>query len=852
MARQAAEKFLHAQRSTFRQAGLVLGASVLLGVAFWLLDSILNWYFYRDYLRYLIFAPPQDFWQATLFSVPPYAAFVRISFFVLCIGSGLFTISILGRLIQTEEENRRQMLTFENMFDAVILTDPQDQVIDWNPAAERMFGFRKAEIIGQTVTAIHHPQESSGLQAVIRACAEQTGRWEGEMRFMRADGSLGYLNTTVVPVRAQNGAISAFLGVNREITRFKQTEQALTQSQQHFESLFDNMAEGVALHEILLGESGEPVNYRLVNLNPRYEQILGVKRADVLGKLATEVYGTPEAPFLEEFCAVGINGQPGRIEVYFAPMEKHFDISIAPFGELGFATIFTDITERKRNQQALIESEQKYHLLADNIRDVVLTIDVYGNLTYVSEVVRQFGGYDPQAELGKPIQNYFVNPQDYDRALEQIWLMIQDPRPQTIEFLYKPLDRPPFMVEVSATPMLKDETLNGIYCVMRDISERKAAERALQTSFQQIQDHLKRLTVLRDISMAVIARPDENWIAQAVVDRIVELDGVDAALWLDPCQTCAQLELRTQAGLNLDISAHLGICFDSPALQQAMRRNQAVFLGELAVADLPRELRRNGKHPFRTCAILPLSTHENINGALLILSRQPERFDAGWQDFLVSLASQTAVAFENATLLGNLQGAHRELSTAYEATIEGWSKALELRDKETKGHSERVTSLCLRLARQMGFPENEIVNFRRGVLLHDIGKMGIPDSILLKPGPLSDDEWVIMRQHPQYACQMLAGIDYLKPVIDIPYCHHEKWDGSGYPRGLAGEQIPLAARIFAIVDVWDALTTDRPYRPAWSSTAARDYLMKQAGKHFDPHIVPVFLRLLDQGWEESE
>jgi len=185
-----------------------------------------------------------------------------------------------------------------------------------------------------------------------------------------------------------------------------------------------------------------------------------------------------------------------------------------------------------------------------------------------------------------------------------------------------------------------------------------------------------------------------------------------------------------------------------------------------------------------------------------------------------------------------------ELAVAYEATLEGWARALDLRDRETEGHSRRVTDLTVRLARMMGVSEADCVHIRRGALLHDIGKMGIPDSILLKPSPLSPEEWDIMRRHPAYARELLSPVEYLRPALDIPYCHHEKWDGTGYPRGLKGEGIPLAARIFAAVDIWDAVRSDRPYRPAWPDQQAREHLASLAGAHLDPKVATVFLELL--------
>jgi PAS domain S-box-containing protein/putative nucleotidyltransferase with HDIG domain len=190
--------------------------------------------------------------------------------------------------------------------------------------------------------------------------------------------------------------------------------------------------------------------------------------------------------------------------------------------------------------------------------------------------------------------------------------------------------------------------------------------------------------------------------------------------------------------------------------------------------------------------------------------------------------------------------ANTDLARAYDATIEGWSRALDLRDKETEGHSLRVTNMTLRLAKCMGIEQREHLNLRRGALLHDIGKMGIPDEILFKKGALSDAEWVIMRKHPTYAYDMLNPIDYLHPSLVIPKYHHEKWDGTGYPEKLSGEMIPLAARIFAIVDVWDALSSDRPYRAAWSVEAVLDYIKKNSGTHFDPQVVDVFINNLNE------
>jgi putative nucleotidyltransferase with HDIG domain len=240
---------------------------------------------------------------------------------------------------------------------------------------------------------------------------------------------------------------------------------------------------------------------------------------------------------------------------------------------------------------------------------------------------------------------------------------------------------------------------------------------------------------------------------------------------------------------------------------------------------------------------VPLIAKGQVQGILEIFHRTRLEIDEEWMNFLESLASHAAIAVDNATMYNNSQRSNIELTLAYDATLEGWSKALELRDQGTEGHNQRVAATTLRLAKSLEIKPDDLLNIRRGALLHDIGKMGIPDNILLKPGPLTQDEWAIMRKHPEYAFDLLSPITYLKPALDIPYCHHEKWDGTGYPRGLKGEEIPFSARMFAVVDVWDALLSDRPYRPAWNEDLVFSFIREQSGKHFDPQMVEAFMKL---------
>ena len=242
---------------------------------------------------------------------------------------------------------------------------------------------------------------------------------------------------------------------------------------------------------------------------------------------------------------------------------------------------------------------------------------------------------------------------------------------------------------------------------------------------------------------------------------------------------------------------------------------------------------------------VPLETRGRILGVLETSDTMQIHRDSEWNDFLQTLAAQASLAIDVALMIDNLRESNRKIAKAYDQTLEVLAGTLEMRDMDTEEHSRRVTDLTVQLAKKMEVTEEELESIYRGALLHDIGKISIPDSVLLKKGPLTEEEWRIMRTHPVTAYEVLSQVEYLRPSLDIPYCHHERWDGSGYPRGLKGEEIPLAARIFAVVDVYDALTSDRPYRKAWSKEKTIEYLLENSGSQFDRHVVKEFLEILE-------
>ncbi len=373
--------------------------------------------------------------------------------------------------------------------------------------------------------------------------------------------------------------------------------------------------------------------------------------------------------------------------------------------------------------------------------------------------------------------------------------------------------------------------------------EKRATE--LVAANEQTNRSLQHIQSLRRIDQAIAGCLDLDLTLSIVLDQIRSQLSVDAA---------AVLLFNPHTQL-FEFAA--GVGFRGKAVERSRLRTGEGHGGRAAadrttvsVTDLRADSARFtrsallAEEGFASYFATPLIAKGQVNGILDVFHRLPLSPTAEWLDFFTILAGQAAIAVDSASLFADLKQSHAQLFAAYDSTIEGWSHALDLRDKETEGHTQRVTEMTVALARAAGMSEGEIVHVRRGALLHDIGKMGVPDHILLKPGKLTEEEWVTMRKHPAFAFELLSPIAYLRPALDIPYCHHEKWDGGGYPRGLKGDQIPLAVQLFTIVDVWDALRSDRPYRPSWPQEKVIAHLQSLSGTHFNPKALDLFLSVL--------
>jgi PAS domain S-box-containing protein len=495
---------------------------------------------------------------------------------------------------------------------------------------------------------------------------------------------------------------------------------------------------------------------------------------------------------------------------------------------------------RRARQQAEIElrrSDERFRLTIEGIHDyAIFMLGPDGRIISWNEGAERVFGYQVSEIIGQHLARFYSREdRDNNRPINAMRSAAEEGRFEDEGWRCRK-DGTQFWAESVITPLRDDNgNIRGYVEVARDITERKRAQ-------EEIKRQVEQLGALRAIEKAIVSSLDLQVTLNVILDQVtaqLQVDATDVLLLNRSSQTLEHSASRGFRSKSITRSrVHLG---EDYAGRAALER-QLVHVGDLSQVDDPSvRFKELATEDFTAYFAAPLIAKGEVKGILEIFHRTPLDTNRWWLEFLHALVGQAAIAIDNASLFDQVQRSNLELTHAYDATIEGWSRALDLRDRETEGHTRRVTESSEQLARLMGLSAVELEHLRRGALLHDIGKMGIPDRILLKPGRLDAEEWAVMRLHPTYAYEWLSPIGYLAPSLDIPYCHHEKWNGSGYPRGLGGADIPLAARIFTIVDVWDALTSDRPYRKAWPKAQVRRYVREQTNTQFDPKVVEAFL-----------
>jgi len=737
-----------------------------------------------------------------------------------------------------EESEERYRLLFETSIDAFLLTAPDGSIHAANPTATRLFGWTEEEIkkVGRDGVV----DNSDPRLAVALEKRAQKGHFRGELTFVRKDGTKfpGEISTTIFTDEQGNKRSSMVI---RDITKRKKADDALRESQERLRLFIEHAPASLAMFDREM---------RYLAVSHRWISDYGLRGQDIIGRSHYEVF--PEIS--DEWKQIHQRGMAG--EVILADEDKFLRADgsvqwlrweVRPWftadENIGGIVIFTeDITAQVQTEENLRESEARFRTLVEQTPAITYTaaLDEDSTTLYISPQIEQYLGYTPKEYLKDPeVWSQSLHPDDRQRVLNEIYQSHASGESLVTE--YRMLSRDNRVVWFRDTAnVVRDKAGKPMFLqgLMFDITQRKTAER-------QIQQQLQRMRALNEIDRAISSSMDMRVSLEILLNNVLTQLEVDAASVLLLNETNHKLEYfagqgyRTAAIRNSQMNIGEGYPGKAGLEHKIIHiPNLKVENGEFKRAELLKE------ENFVEYWGVPLVAKGKLKGVLEIFHRSYLDTDPDWDDYLNTLSGQAAIAVDNAQLFEGMQKSNLELIAAYDATIAGWSRAMDLRDQETEGHTQRVTELTMQMAEKMGADPKELIHIRRGALLHDIGKLGVPDRILLKAGELTPEEWVIMRQHPVHAFEMLRTIPYLQAAIDIPYFHHEKWDGSGYPRGLQGEQIPLAARLFAIVDVWDALTSDRPYRPAWTKEKALAYIKEQTGRHFDPSIVDVFLNAL--------
>ena len=491
-----------------------------------------------------------------------------------------------------------------------------------------------------------------------------------------------------------------------------------------------------------------------------------------------------------------------------------------------------DLTER-------IRAEQRYRELFEEAPVMYLVVENRDGVLYIKDCNGLFPrtlGYQREEVLGRPlIQFYTRTSQLRVRERESDCQLSQQGRLAPTECQLVARDGRIIYTLLRNAPETNPQgDVVGIRMMHMDIGQTKRVEAELRAN-----------AIVNDIARSAAGAPDFQSTLQMLADQLGEVinaDGCFITLWDEQRQ---QTIPAAAYGSLRDVCVGLSVKPGERTMTQSVVEDGRTLVVEDVFNSPHLSPSIAARFPTRALLGLPLMAGAQILGAALIAFNQAHHFTPEEIARAEHLAGPVALAVAKARLLEELKKSHARLAEAYEATLEGWGLALELRDKETEGHTRRVTEMTVRLARAMEIPEDELVHIRRGAWLHDIGKIGIPDNILRKPGRLTFSETAIMRQHPVYAHEMISAIPFLHPAIDIPYRHHEKWDGTGYPGGLRGEAIPRAARLFAVVDVWDALVSDRSYRKAWPVEKVIEHIKLLSSTHFDPAVVEAFLKLLN-------
>ena len=769
----------------------------------------------------------------------------------------------------------------DNIPDRIYVKDTQGRklisnIADWQGSG----GKTMEDVVGKSDFDTYPPELAARFwaddQSVLDLGMQIIAREEPGLK---SQGKPIWIMTTKVPLRDGNGKITGLVGVGRDITDYKQAEERLSASETELRALF------AAMQDVVLVIDHDGIYRKIAPVNPA---LLVIPAEELLGRSLSQIFPAAEAQrFLLVLREVLATRQLAQIEyqLQIGGQTKWFSANITAMSEELTLWVAHDITNRKSDEQTikehLAELETLYKsglalgqlLSPKEIAQKVIEL-MSLELDWHHTTIRLYHPQDESLELlafNLPAQ---MSTAEFHRIEERFKTLVtkvgdgvsgwaiqhrQAVRIGDLSHDSRYIEIEPDLNSGMYIPLQIGDRIVGVVSIESELPEAFTAsdERLISTLANQAAvalenarlheetlRQLKQLQALHAIDQAITGTFDQRIILDILLTHTLsQLNADAAAIFLTQPHQRQILQYTAGKGFLTHIVEIASLKLGDSIAGEAVLKRERVHV---------RESEERGPQPllsklwtgegFKSMDAVPLISKGEVKGIMSVFHRKEFTPDPAWGDFLETLAERAAIAIDITQLFENLQRANMELAVAYEATIEGWSQAMDLRDKETAGHTQRVTGMAVQLGKAMQLSNDEITRMRRGALLHDIGKLGVPDHILFKTEKLTDEEWLIMKKHPEFAYDMLHPIAYLNLSLDIPYSHHEKWDGTGYPQGLKGQQIPLAARIFAIIDVWDALTSDRPYRKAWSKPETLQYLREQSGIYFDPEVVDAFLK----------
>jgi PAS domain S-box-containing protein/putative nucleotidyltransferase with HDIG domain len=729
----------------------------------------------------------------------------------------------------------------EVAYEGVCQVDESGRIAYVNRRLLEMFKCRKEQVLGRKVELFVYPEDVSAFRDRLSRRRQGVSE-QYEFRFRRLDGEPLWAIVSASPLNDRGGRYRGAVAMLTDFSERRRMEEQLRGHQSILRGFYDGTPMKMGVVELL--DDGDLL---VLSANRLMAQYNDLQVTEIEGRRVSELkVPLGKLRFLvEKFLESRRRSQAVRFD-YLCKCSHGARWISATVNFLGlsdqarprFLFVGEDVTDRKH-------AEEDYRGLFENASEGIYRTSRDGRLLTVNPALARIFGFDSPAQMIEEVDSFtdrcYLDPESRKAFLRRIQAR---GGVSGVESRVRTRQGSEIWISESGRAVLDPSGSVRFYeGIVDDITLRKLAESEIQALNDQLRRRLDWMTALSRVDSAIAEGGDLPCLLDVVLCEASRQLGVEAARVLVEKAEGASFSVGSTIGLRSPDLTNARGGFDSALLRRIVEDHQTVWADLDSLSEYPGALLVKSEG-FTQLLMVPLVSRGRVQGVLEVFGRAHMDSSPEWREALETLAGQAALAIDNAALMKDLQRSHSELASAYDATIEGWARVLDLRDKETEGHSQRVTEMTVRLARSLGISEAELVHVRRGALLHDIGKMGIPDGILLKPGPLSSEEWTVMRQHPEYAYEMLSPITFLRPALDIPLNHHERWDGTGYPKGLKGEAIPLTARIFAAVDIWDALSHDRPYRQAWSPEAVREHLASLSGSHLDPDVVRSFLALL--------